>query len=388
MKALITQKSANNAKAKAKPYEIRDTKLSGFIVRVQPTGRKAYYCEYSRGKRFRIGAVEAWDAKEARDRARQVIVEFEKEGTVDALKRKLEADTRPLTSLAFLEAHYLPWVDANHKSALETRRKLLRDCKAFHHLALAEITPQRVEKWRTERVSRGCSPHTANRGVAYLRASLSKSVEWGHLEDHPLRRMKLIRAEDNAKVRFLSDNEETRLRRALSQRDRETNAKTGSNYAFCDHLSPMVRLSLNTGLRRGELFDLTWESIDFQAKRLTVDAKKSKSKKARSIPLNTEAVDVLTTWRDQSYQRVDHVIPRKGGERFNTVRKGWMKLLECAQIENFRWHDLRHHFASKLAMAGVDLNTIRELLGHSSYAVTLRYAHLSEGHKADAVALL
>lgn len=73
------------------------------------------------------------------------------------------------------------------------------------------------------------------------------------------------------------------------------------------------------------------------------------------------------------------------GEAFTHVKKSWAGLLDDANIKNFRWHDMRHHFASKLVMAGVDLNTVRELLGHADIKMTLRYAHLAPEHKAKAV---
>ena len=247
-----------------------------------------------------------------------------------------------------------------------------------------------VEKWRTEKVSRGNSPHTANRCFAYLRASLSKAVEWGILDEHPLRRMKLIRAKSNAKVRYLVPDEESRLRSALIERDMLKKAQSPVLKArhYADHLTPMVLLSINTGLRRGELLTMRWEAVNFNQKLITVTAEMAKSKKQRHIPLNEEAHMILMQWKEQTRQNHQHIFTNKVGRPFKDVKKGWNALLAKACIQNFRWHDMRHHFASKLTMAGVDLNTVRELLGHSSYEMTLRYAHLSAGHKADAVACL
>jgi site-specific recombinase XerD len=81
----------------------------------------------------------------------------------------------------------------------------------------------------------------------------------------------------------------------------------------------------------------------------------------------------------------DLVFSNKNDERFDTIKKGWKTILDAAKIKNFRWHDLRHHFASRLVMSDVDLNTVRELLGHSDMTMTLRYAHLAPEHKANAV---
>jgi len=200
---------------------------------------------------------------------------------------------------------------------------------------------------------------------------------------------------DSTRKRYLSDAEERRLRKALANRDangRDARARANDWRAergkeklkpldYSDHLTPAVLLSLNTGLRRGELTQLEWPDIDFNARSLTVRAAASKSGKRREIPLNAEAVDILKRWKKQI-----------GGEGrlfpFYDLKTAWTALLVAAKIANLRWHDLRHTFASKLVNAGVDLNAVRELLGHADLKMTLRYSHSKQSHLANAVARL
>jgi integrase len=152
-------------------------------------------------------------------------------------------------------------------------------------------------------------------------------------------------------------------------------------------MTPMVLRSLNTGLRRGELFSLHWKNVNSDRAMLTVQGDTAKSGKTRHVPLNVIAVQLLKDWRAQSLQ-TDLVFSSHNNNPFNNVKKAWAIILESADIQGFRWHDIRHHFASKLVMAGVDLNTGRELLGHADIKMTLRYAHLAPEHKAKAVAKL
>ena len=113
----------------------------------------------------------------------------------------------------------------------------------------------------------------------------------------------------------------------------------------------------------------------------------AKSGKTRHVPLNAEASTTLQYWK-ADVAASEWVFPGRDGERLKGIKTSWKSVLQKATIRDFRWHDLRHHFASRLVMKGVDLNTVRELLGHSDLSMTLRYAHLSPEHKADAVAKL
>jgi integrase len=121
---------------------------------------------------------------------------------------------------------------------------------------------------------------------------------------------------------------------------------------------------------------------------ITIHGDNAKSGKTRHLPLNATALSALKSWKEQQEDVDGLVFPSVEGKPFDNVNKAWHRVLKDASINNFRWHDLRHHFASKLVMAGVDLNTVRELLGHSDIKMTLRYAHLAPEHKAAAVAKL
>jgi integrase len=213
--------------------------------------------------------------------------------------------------------------------------------------------------------------------------------------------LKPLKVDTLGAIRYLTEDEEIRLRTVLAHRDTHLKAARARgnawrrqrgyvempslySNAYGDHLMPMVLLSLNTGVRRGELFNLRWRDVNIHTKTLTVRGETAKSGQTRHIPLNSEALDVLMKW-SQQIPGEGFVFPGKEGERLDNVRKSWDGVLKAAGIVDFRWHDLRHTFASNLIMAGVPLNSVRELLGRTTLQMTLRYAHLAPDHKADAV---
>lgn len=399
MKAIINNTLLNNIKPKAKQYDIWDTKLTGFTLRVYPTGKKVYRCEYARGKRITLGKTDILTPAQARDQAKEVLANHTK-GIDPKAPKKSEINS---TLSQFIEHEYTPWFKASRKTT-KSLDNLKHFTKAFGNKSIKDITPYLLEKWRTQRLKAGTKPSTINRNITSLKAAIAKALEWDLIESHPLAKLKLSKIDHTGKLRYLTKNEETNLRKAIDIREEKIRTARDNanewrrarsraefpdlrNQAFADYMKPMILISLNTGLRKGELLSLTWNKVNLERASLTIAGELAKSGKTRDIPLNNEALSALKNWREQTGND-DLVFQNKDGEQLNEMRKSWATILKLAAIETFRWHDMRHHFASKLVMAGVDLNTVRELLGHSDIKMTLRYAHLAPEHKAEAVAKL
>ena len=403
MKVKITRELLRDIKPGRKQQDIVDTEMQGFGVRVMPSGVISYIVRYrqkdGRQTRHAIGRYPTLSVTEAREEARQVLASITKGG--DPKDRpKVEHSLQ-----SFLEQEYKAWVATHHKNPDKTISRIKKCFSKFYARPLESLTPWVLERWRAECIKCGAKPSTINRDIVMLKGLLSVAVKFKQLREHPLKGFAPLKETDGEKVRFLSEDEEARLRAALDAREaRERAGRASANewrrsrgynllpdlhaVTFIDHLKPMVLLSLNTGMRQGEVFNLRWPQCDLARALLTIKGESAKSGKVRHIPLNEEAVSALREWRKQQPDDSGLVFHGQNGLPFNNVKKAWAKVLTDAKIDNFRWHDMRHHFASRLVMEGVDLNTVRELLGHADLKMTLRYAHLAPEHKAAAVAKL
>jgi site-specific recombinase XerD len=396
--ARITKGTVERSHPKAKPYEIRGR--HGLILRVQPSGKKTFYVQIRRGKRERIGDAEIVTLGRAEYRAREILNQEQDGGAIkqDPQKSKLGG---------FIEAVYAPWLKANRRRAEKTLEDLQRIKRGFEDLyekKLTVIDGDDLDDYVAARREDGISAATIARDLTNLQSVMRLAVEKRYLRDSPFKGWRKPKPEDNGVTRYLEADEEERLRKGLEERDdknrrgRESANKWRAERGYeqlpamgkseySDHLTPMVLVSLNTGLRYGELAGLEWPAINFRAKILTVTGRTAKGAKTRHIPLNGEALEVLRRWRGQG-KGAGLVFANPDGSRIASVKTAWLRLLKDARIKDFRWHDLRHSFASKLVQRGVDLAVVRELLGHGDFALTLRYAHLKPGQKEDAVARL
>ncbi len=411
MQAKLTAQTIRSLHPGDKPYEVVDIDLKGFLLRVQPSGVMSYYFSYrteqGRRARYRIGKHGTVSPAQARDEALSLSARVIAGEDIQA-KKKAERATaqaaKSQTLSGFLEHQYGPWALSQRKTGEATLQRISSNFQYLFERPLHDINAWVIEKWRSEALKAGKAKTTVNRDLAALKACLAKAIEWELLSVHPLAKVRPIRTDRLARVRYLTDEEEQRLRAALLHREDAMRQKRQSanewrrarhqptlpefpDEGYVDHLQPMILLAMNTGLRRGELFQLQWTDVGREGKTLTVRGGTAKSGQTRHIPLNEEAQQAIERW---CIKRSDTgwVFPGIEGQQLTTVHTAWRGILNAAGISDFRWHDLRHHFASRLVMAGVDLNTIRELLGHSDLEMTLRYAHLSPDHKAEAVGRL
>jgi integrase len=196
------------------------------------------------------------------------------------------------------------------------------------------------------------------------------AVDHGLIENNPCRKVRKLRL-DNQRIRYLSPQEEGRLMKALTGRKA--------------HLRPLVVLAINTGMRRGELLNLTWERVDFS--RDVIYVTNTKSGKDRVVPMNQLVRQELTGLRERADGEFVFVSKRTG-LNLTEIKKGFNAACVEAEIENFRFHDLRHTAGTRLADAGADAFTIKEILGHGSIQTSARYVHATHEGKRRAVEAL
>ncbi len=253
-----------------------------------------------------------------------------------------------------------------HKKSWVTDAYHIKDFNEFFKgKYLYEITAKDIEYFKMERLKK-VSPSTVNRQMGVLRGMLNKALAWGKLEANPMKSVQFLK-EPQGRLRFL---------------EREEIVKVLAN---CNkHLRPVVVLALFTGMRRGEILGLKWHDID--VKRNIITLLNTKNGHKREVPMNEQVKTALI--RVRKHPESPFIFCNDKGKRIHDIRKSFSTALRKSGITNFRFHDLRHTFASQLVMSGVDLNTVRELLGHKDMTMTLRYSHLAQSHKQRAVDIL
>lgn len=306
------------------------------------------------GKRYRKSAETV-----EKDLARRILKSIE--GKVAEGKWFPEVKTKQAEySFQELAERYSAWAEGRQKAYARWKSYIIKQLKGkFGNMALSRFNTQMLEQFQTERLKKGNKPATVNRLLAVISHMFTKAADWNMMDKGIVTaiRVKML-PENNKRLRYLSQEECTALVDACEV-----------------HLRPIVIAALNTGCRKSEILGLRWDAhIDLKHGFILLD--KTKNGERREIPINATLKAVfqgLTRRLDVPYVFFD----RTTGKPYKDVKRSFPSACKKAGIRDFRFHDLRHTFASQLVMAGVDLTTVRELLGHKDIKMTLRYAHLA-----------
>lgn len=242
--------------------------------------------------------------------------------------------------------------------------------------AALDLSPDDVDRFLIGRTE--LSPATKNRYKCTLSRVLQLEVIAGRLHRNAARLVQ-ARKENNWRYRWLHDDEEARVVKAILQN--------------CPAQLPAFIIALHTGMRAGEQFNLEWPNVDMERRKLFLEKTKNVkgNSKPREIPLNKTAYAMFEQlWNEREKlkpeERNHYVFQATRYKQPLKCPRQWFEtVLRDAQVSNFRWHDLRHTFCSRLVMKRVDLRTVMELAGHRSIQVTARYAHLAPEHNTAAI---
>jgi site-specific recombinase XerD len=318
--------------------------------------RNAWFLDYSRdGRRVRkrIGT------------SRKLAELAMKAVEVELIKSKYLGIREPKKMLfEKLCANYLEYSRANktHYTWVRDSTSVKTLLKSFQGRQIASITAYDVECFKNLRSAK-LKNTSINRELSCIKHMFTKAVDWGFLPVNPLHSVKKMK-EPPGRVRYLTDEEITTL----------LNCCNG-------HVKSIVVTVLNSVLRRGEVLGLKWSDVDLKNRVLTIH--RTKNNEMKMVPVNQELHQVLSGLGPQLPDQ--YVFANAEGGPFLDIKKGFHAAMRRAGIKDFRFHDLRHTFASRLVMAGVDIRTVQVLLGHKDIKMTLRYSHLSDTHLRDAV---
>ena len=259
---------------------------------------------------------------------------------------------------------YLAYSQANKRMSSYCRDRIVVDrwlIPVFGDRYLFDMTLAAAERYKQQRLE-SVDPATVNKEVNCLKAMLNTAVRWGYLKENPLKGMSALK-EPPGRLRYLAPDETTRL------------------IAACDtppYLRPIVDLAMHTGMRRSEILALRWGDVDLR--RRTITLSHTKNNERRVIPINDTVAAALRAW--PRIVGSDAIFPDLNGPM---VTRAFERACRKADVPNLRLHDLRHTFASYLAMGGCNLRAIQQLLGHKDLRMTARYAYLSADHLQQAV---
>ena len=301
----------------------------------------------------------------AKERARRILVA--------AMAGEFKPDEEPPKRLSALVDRYLEWAEANRPGSVSARRSHAKVIKK--HLGdpmLDDLDPLSIERMKRAYRAGGRAPASVNRVLATLKHAVRLASDWGWIQPSTAQRLRSVKLfkEPPGRVRFLAPQERSSLLEVVP-----------------GDLHGVVLTALLRGLRLGEVLALRPENIDLSRRQLLVA--NSKNGRARRIPINDILAPVLKGAVTQAQEaEAQWLFTNSKGKkhRADSVSRRFNRAVEKASLDDFRFHDLRHDFATRVRGKNVGLDVIAKLLGHQSLAMAQRYAHVHDAALVEAVA--
>lgn len=316
-----------------------------------------WYIDYSfKGKRVRkrIGP--------SRERAEEIL---------KRINRKIrKGNTEGLDRQTFLLFEKVCDEYLNYSAANKAKSSYRRDqisitnlLNVFRGRLITDITAYELEQYKNQR-RRKVQPATVNRELACIKHMFTKALDWKLIKENTTKCVKLFK-EPPGRIRYLSEEEMKRLLDCCRK-----------------YLKPIVMMALNTGMRKSEILALKWSDVDMINRMIKIT--NSKNNETRYVPINDNLFATLIKMSHCSAGE-KKIFTWDNGKPIKYINNGFYNAMKRANITNFRFHDLRHTFASHLVMKGVDIRIIQQLLGHKTLAMTMRYSHVSNDAMKAAV---
>jgi integrase len=363
----------SNSPDASKRILIWDTEITGFCVRIYPTGRKTYFFQYRNARKetkfLKIGVHGNITAESAREQAKQLALKVSS-GEDPSIKQPEKTTTPTIETLAnrYLEHH--AEIKKRPKSIKEDKYMLKNYIlKEFGTLKVDQISLEDIQKLHT---SLNKKRVLSNRILSLLHKMFSLAVQWKWRTDNPVSGIE--KYQEHKRTCWLQEDELTRLLAVLDASPNQT-------------VPTIIRLLLLTGARKHEVLEATWDQFDLDKGVWTKRAHTTKQKKMEHSPLSPAALDIL---RKLASGKMDSrfLFPGKvNGTPLQDIKKSWATICKQANLQDFTIHDLRHTYASHLVSSGLSLSIVGKLLGHTQASTTQRYAHLADEPLREATTL-
>ncbi len=337
-------------------------------IRLTKSGKSRFYLDYRDAKGNRKQSL----SKNASNWEEAVLALQSAVRKEFFYRHGVKEEKKPIFFSEMAEMYIRDWAKNNKLGSWKTDEGRVKGMKVFFkEMYVHSITSQDIEQYKTKKREDGLKLSTINKHIQILSKLFNCGISWQYLKENPCKGVRKYPEEPFRRSRVLSREEESRLMKAV----------------IPTHLKSMLKILLNTGLRRKELFQLIWkEHVDFRRKHLLI--KETKTARSRYIPMNEIVYNEL---KELHWSRKDEGLVfrnPKTGKGFVCIRKAFQSACRRAGIINLNLLDIRRTFATRIIEAGADIITVQQLLGHTSVKTTQIYTMSSQEQKRNAVALL